>query len=65
MDGSVEIYFDPQKPKENGNWIRAVPGEGWFAYFRFCGPTEAFSDPTWKLVDVLPLPSAETKPPER
>jgi hypothetical protein len=52
-DGSVDIYFGPQEPKEKGNWIRTVPGKGWFPFFRFYGPTEAFYDQTWKLEDVV------------
>ena len=27
----------PQEPKEKGNWIRTVPGKGWFLFFRFYG----------------------------
>ena len=51
-DGSIDIYFGPQEPKEKGNWIRTVPGKGWFPFFRFYGPTEAFYDQTWKLDDI-------------
>ena len=47
-DGSVDINFGPEEPKEKGNWIRTVPGKGWFPFFRFYGPTEAFYDQTWK-----------------
>jgi hypothetical protein len=29
------------------NWIETVPDKAWFAYFRFCGPTEGISiEPT-------------------
>jgi len=52
-DGSVDIYFGPREPKEKGNWIRTVPGRGWFPYLRFYGPTEAYYDQTWKLDDVV------------
>jgi hypothetical protein len=35
-DGSVDIYFGPQAAKgKEKNWIKAVPGRGWFAYLRF------------------------------
>lgn len=37
-DGSVDIYFGPTKPEEaNENWIKTIPGKGWFPYFRFSG----------------------------
>jgi hypothetical protein len=31
--------------------VQTVPGKGWFAYFRFYGPTEAFFDKSWALPD--------------
>jgi hypothetical protein len=55
-DGSIDIYFGPQEPKEKGNWIRTVPGKGWFAYFRFYGPSEAYYDQMWKLDDIVVVP---------
>jgi hypothetical protein len=53
-DGSVDLYFGPSAPvgKEN-NWIETLPGRGWFAYFRWYGPTQAFFDKSWKLEDVV------------
>jgi hypothetical protein len=54
-DGSIDIDFGPQQPKEEVNWIRTVPGKGWFAYFRFYGPTEAYFDQTWKLDDIVAI----------
>jgi hypothetical protein len=52
-DGTIDIAFGPEEPKEKGNWIRTVPGRGWFPMFRFYGPKEAFFDKTWKLDDVV------------
>jgi len=52
-DGSVDIYFGPQAPKgKEKNWIKTVPGKGWFTYLRFYSPTEAFFDQTWKPNDI-------------
>jgi hypothetical protein len=51
-DGSIDILFGPEGPKENGNWIRTVPGKGWFPIFRFYGPGQPFFDKTWKLEDI-------------
>jgi hypothetical protein len=51
-DGSVEVYFGPKAPAgKEANWVQTVPGKGWFAYFRFYGPTELFFDKSWALPD--------------
>jgi hypothetical protein len=55
-DGSIDIDFGPDEPKEKRNWIRTVPGKGWFRFFRFYGPTETSFDQTWKLKDIVALP---------
>jgi hypothetical protein len=44
---------DSQPPKDKRNWIRTVPGKGWFPFFRFYGPTEPYFDQTGKLDDIL------------
>lgn len=57
-DGTFDIYFGPAPPKEKGaekNWIQTNPGEGYFIYFRFFGPQQAFFDKTWALPDLEPL----------
>jgi hypothetical protein len=55
-DGSIDVYFGPDAPKgHETNWVQTEPGKGWFAYFRFYGPTEAFFDKTWSLPDVEEL----------
>jgi hypothetical protein len=51
-DGSVDVYFGPKAPKgKETNWVQTVPGEGWFTYFRFYAPTEAFFNKSWALPD--------------
>ena len=52
-DGSIDIVFGPDEPKEKGNWIKTVPGKGWFPIFRFYGPAQAYFDKTWKLEDIV------------
>ncbi|MBK5049377.1 DUF1254 domain-containing protein [Paraburkholderia domus] len=55
-DGSVDIYFGPAAPKDQHvNWIKTVPGKGWFPIIRFYGPLQAFFDKTWKPDDIVPL----------
>lgn len=52
-DGSVDIYFGPVKPSgSNKNYIKTIAGKGWFPYFRFYGPSEAYFDKTWQLEDI-------------
>ncbi|MBY5558371.1 DUF1254 domain-containing protein [Rhizobium leguminosarum] len=51
-DGSVDIHFGPKVPKDDVNWVRTIPGRGWFAYFRWYGPTEKFFDKSWTLPDI-------------
>lgn len=51
-DGSIDIHFGPKPPKDDVNWVKTIPGRGWFAYFRWYGPTEAFFDKSWRLPDI-------------
>ena len=51
-DGSLDLWFGPQAPAgKESNWVKTLPGKGWFAYFRAYGPTEAFFDKSWRLTD--------------
>ena len=53
-DGSADIYFGSEPPKDkNANWIKTLPGRGFFTTIRFYSPTEAFFDQTWKPEDVV------------
>jgi hypothetical protein len=54
-DGTIDITFGPSAPTDGGNWIRTVPGRGWFPIFRFYSPTEAYFDKTWVLNDIQPV----------
>ena len=53
-DGSVDLYFGPQLPKgaPKSNWVKTVPEEGWFTYFRFYAPTQPYFDGSWQLPDI-------------
>ena len=51
-DGSVDLYFGPTKPAQAKNWVKTIPGRGWFPYFRFYGPKEAYFDKSWQLNDI-------------
>jgi hypothetical protein len=54
-DGSVDVYFGPTRPVNATNWIQTNPGQGWFSYFRFYGPTQRYFDKTWQLNDIEPI----------
>ncbi len=53
-DGSVDVDFGPNRPAGTKNWIQTTPGKGWFAYFRFYGPTEPYFAKSWQLNDIEP-----------
>ena len=52
-DGSVDLYFGPDLPDgaPESNYLRTVPGKGWFTLLRLYSPTEAFFDQTWRPGD--------------
>jgi hypothetical protein len=52
-DGSVDLYFGPQKPAgSNDNYVQTTRGKGWFTYFRLYGPKQAYFDKSWQLNDI-------------
>lgn len=56
-DGTIDIVFGPSELAGGGNWIRTVPGKGWFPIFRWYSPTEAYFDKTWMLNDIEKEPA--------
>ncbi len=54
-DGSTEIYFGPTSPGAGKNWLRTLPGKGYFVILRLYGPTQPFFDKTWKPSDVIKI----------
>lgn len=50
-DSSVTFIVSPKKPEGNANWLKTVPGKGWFALFRFYGPKQEFFDRKYKPGD--------------
>jgi hypothetical protein len=51
---SVDLYFGPVAPAgKEGQWIKTIPGKGWFTYFRIYGPEAAAFDGTWKPGDFV------------
>ncbi len=55
-NGSVDVYFGPKPPAmQNANWIKTVPGKGYFSGMRLYSPTQAFFDKTWKPDNIEKL----------
>lgn len=53
QDGSIDLYFGPSAPEGMAaNWVKTSRGKGWFTYFRWYGPTQAFFDKSWRLPDI-------------
>ena len=49
---SVDLYFGPTAPAgHEGEWIKTIPGKGWFVYFRIYGPETPAFDGSWKPGD--------------
>jgi hypothetical protein len=54
-DGSTDFYFGPNSPGVGRNWLRTVPGKGFFMILRLYGPTEAYFDKSWRPSDLETL----------
>jgi hypothetical protein len=51
-DGTITVYIGPDAPRgKEKNWIKTIPGKGWFSYFRLYSPTKPFFDGSWVLPD--------------
>ena len=54
-DGAITVYFGPEPPAgHETNWIRTVPGKGWFTILRLYGPVDGYFDHSWKPSDIEP-----------
>ena len=52
-DGSVDLYFGPKLPNgaPESNYLKTVPGKGWFTLLRLYSPSKPFFDQTWRPGD--------------
>ena len=49
---ALDLYFGPKAPAgHTGEWIKTIPGKGWFTYFRVYGPEKAAFDGSWRPGD--------------
>jgi hypothetical protein len=52
----IDLYFGPTAPAgREGEWIKTIPGKGWFVYFRIYGPESPAFDGSWKPGDFEEL----------
>ena len=56
-DGSVDLYFGPNGVPEGikENYVKTIPDEGFFVYFRLYAPTEPYFKKSWALPDLEKL----------
>ena len=53
-DATIDLYLGPKAPAgKEDQWIKTIPGKGWFVYFRIYGPEAAALDGTWKLNNIV------------
>ena len=55
--GSVTLYVGPEQPEGKKNWIKSVPGRGWFSLIRWYGPKKEFFDREYKPGDFVKVKS--------
>ncbi|WP_079159378.1 DUF1254 domain-containing protein [Streptomyces griseus] len=54
-NGDTVIHFGPTAPQgKEGNWVRTVPGKGWFTLLRLYGPLESWFDKSWRPGEIEP-----------
>lgn len=52
-DGSFDLYLGPTAPVgRERNWMKTIPGKGYFAVLRLYSPTEPAIDKSWKPGDL-------------
>ncbi len=53
-DKSATFYFGPELPEgaPKSNYLRTIPGDGWFTLFRLYGPMRPYFDGSWELPDI-------------
>ncbi len=52
-DGSVDLYLGPTAPPgKEKNWLKTVPGKGYFTIFRLYAPTAPALAKTWEPGDL-------------
>jgi hypothetical protein len=51
-DGSYDVYFGPEKPEGDVNWIQTIPNKGWNVLWRIYSPTQVWYDKAWRQGEI-------------
>ncbi|MGD8897557.1 MAG: DUF1254 domain-containing protein [Acidobacteriota bacterium] len=51
-DGSYDIFFGPEKPEGQVNWIQTIPNKGWNVLWRIYSPTQVWYDKAWRQGEI-------------
>jgi hypothetical protein len=52
-DGTIDLWFGPKAPaNREDNFVRTVPGKGWFAVLRVHGPLKPWFDKSWRPGEI-------------
>ncbi|MEU4256877.1 DUF1254 domain-containing protein [Streptomyces fradiae] len=55
-NGDTIVHFGPTAPEgREANWVRTVPGKGWFVLLRLYGPLESWYDQSWRPGEIEPV----------
>jgi hypothetical protein len=52
-DGSYDVYFGPEKPEGNVNWVQTIPNKGWNVLWRIYSPTQVWYDKAWRQGEIV------------
>jgi len=53
QDGSVDVWFGPHvSSNKETNWIKTIPGKGWFLILRLYDPLQSWFDKTWRPREI-------------
>jgi len=51
-NGSYDVYFGPEKPQGNVNWVQTIPNKGWNVLWRIYSPTQVWYDKAWRQGEI-------------
>jgi hypothetical protein len=52
-DGSVDVWFGPKAPAgKEWNWVKTIPGKGWYMILRLYYPLESWFGKTWRPYEI-------------
>ena len=52
-DGTWDVYFGPEKPEGNVNWVQTIPNKGWNVLWRVYSPTQVWYDKGWRQGEIV------------